>query len=425
MPTNALVTYGPVATCKIACHAVRLAMPKIRDILRPEPVPSAGNDSPSVKRARTRLRSAAVTPLLATLVPGAHAVSIVGGWYAYAAASDPDQLPYDLSFWRAGTSVAGTALATWLAFRRSWAALPISVATAAVASGLGAAQVVHFGTYVTRTWRTGSWRDRIFNVRMPGLHAVALPLSVASTVAVGPALGARLAAAIPQAFRSRWPLLRSLGLYYMVFALLGHWGEMLFCTCIKYGLIRGGYDRENHMLWDQWLFPFPAEGIVAVLMATLLYPAKNAIHAWVQAQAFARVLPARAVTALAIAATFLINQAVCTAIDFCTGMVANRNYDLWDYRDMPFNYKGQICLQNSLVYGVLSTTAAWWLFPRTERLLATVDSALLDGIFVGLGSFFVFLELLYHVVPRDVAEAMRLLSELLGARGKNDPLPQA
>ncbi len=77
------------------------------------------------------------------------------------------------------------------------------------------------------------------------------------------------------------------------------------------------------------------------------------------------------------------------------------------------------------MYGVLSTTAAWWLFPRTERLLATVDSALFDGIFVGLGSFFVFLELLYHVVPRDVAEAMRLLSELLDACGKNDPLPQA
>jgi hypothetical protein len=184
---------------------------------------------------------------------------------------------------------------------------------------------------------------------------------------------------------------------------------MLFCTGIKYGLIRGGYDRENHMLWDQWLFPFPAEGIVAVLMALFLYPTKNAVHVWVRAKAMAGLLPVEAVTAIALAATFLLNQAVCTAIDYGTGMVANRNYELWDYRDMPFNFQGQICLQNSLVYGVLSTTAAWWLFPRTERLLATTNPAVLDGVMVGLGSFFVFLELLYHVVPRDVEQTLRLL----------------
>jgi hypothetical protein len=33
----------------------------------------------------------------------------------------------------------------------------------------------------------------------------------------------------------------------------------------------------------------------------------------------------------------------------------------------------------------------------------------LDGVLVGLGSFFVFLELLYHVVPRDVEQTLRLL----------------
>ena len=413
MRSKRRISYGPIATCKILCLAARHAVPRLAEILLPSVPAGIGSDEAGTARARRHLRAAAAAPLVATLVPGAHAASIVGGWYAYAAASDPDQLPYDLSFWRAGTSIAGTALATWLAFRRSPAALPASVVAAALTSGLGAAQVTQGGTYVTRTWRKGSWRDRLFNVRMPALHTVALPLSVASTLAVGPAFGAHIARALPDALRLRWPLLRSLGLYYMVFALLGHWGEMLFCTGIKYGLIRGGYDRENHMLWDQWLFPFPAEGTVAVLMALFLYPAKNAIHAWMQAQAFARLMPARAVTALAIAATFLIDQAVCTAIDFGTGMVANQNYELWDYRDMPFNYKGQICLQNSLVYGVLSTTAAWWLFPRTERMLAAADPALLDGVFVGLGSVFVFLELLYHVIPRDVTAVLQKVTSLL------------
>ncbi len=417
MPANTLSTYGPMATCRIACHAMRLAIPRLSDIFRSALSAGAPDDAEAMERTRTHVRAAAAAPVLATLVPGAHAASIVGGWYAYAAASDPDRLPYDLSFWRVGASVVGTAMATWLAFRRSYAALPVSIAAAAVSSGLGTAQIVQAGTYVTRTWRKGSWRDRLFNVRMPALHTVALPLSVASTLAVGPMFGARLSALVPAALRTHWPALRGLGLYYMVFSLLGHWGEMLFCTGIKYGLIRGGYDRENHMLWDQWLFPFPAEGLVAVLMALFLYPAKNAIHSGVQAQALAGIVPKEAAFWIALAVTFLLNQAVCTAIDYGTGMVANQNYELWDYRDMPFNFQGQICLQNSLVYGVLSTYAAWRLFPRMERLLATTDAAVLDGVFVGLGSLFVFLELLYHVIPRDVAEALRRLGVTQPALG--------
>ena len=384
MPAGRLFAHGPLATCSIACHAVRIAVPRLRDILRP--VAHRGlADEPRVARATAHVHKAAVAPVLATLVTGAHAASVMGGWYAYAAASDPDRLPYDLSFWRAGASVVGTAMATWLALRRSSAAVPVSVASAAVACGLGAVQTALGDSYVTRTWGKGTWRDRLFNAWMPAFHAVALPLSAVSTLAVGRVAEARLAPMVPAAVRLHWPRLRGLGLYYMVFALVGHWGEMLFCTGIKYGLIRGGYDRENHMLWDQWLFPFPAEGVVAVLMALLLYPAKNAIHSWVRARALAGLVPAGAATAIALAMTFVINQAVCTAIDYGTGMVANRNYELWDYRDMPYNFQGHICLQNSLVYGVLSTTASWWLYPRTERLLSTVDSSVLDGAFVALG----------------------------------------
>ena len=102
---------------------------------------------------------------------------------------------------------------------------------------------------------------------------------------------------------------------------------------------------------------------------------------------------------MAIADTFFLNQIVCTSIDYLTGMVANQNFELWDYRDMPLNFQGQICLQNSLVYTVIATLGVWQLFPCMERGLARVSDTVLDGVFVGLGSFFVFLELLYHVLP--------------------------
>ena len=117
MPANTLSTYGPMATCRIACHAMRLAIPRLSDIFRSALSAGAPDDAEAMERTRTHVRAAAAAPVLATLVPGAHAASIVGGWYAYAAASDPDRLPYDLSFWRVGASVVGTAMATWLAFR--------------------------------------------------------------------------------------------------------------------------------------------------------------------------------------------------------------------------------------------------------------------------------------------------------------------
>ena len=380
------MTRSPLATCRIALDATRRAIPRLAEIMRP----TAAAVSPVVARA-----AEALPPIAPDAIPAATLAS----WYAYAAASDPDALPYDLSFWRAGVSVVGTALSTWLGLRGSTAAVPVAAGTVAAATGLSTLQVARHGTYVTRTWRPGSWRDIVFNQAMPALHASFLPLSIAAAYSPGPAIAPRVISHIPEALRSRWPLLRRLGLYYMVFSILGHWGEILFCIGIKHGLIRGGYDRENHMLWDQWLFPFPAEGSVAVLTALFLYPAKMAIERHHHKFVEIGYLSGGVALGLSVALTFFLNQIVCTSVDFTTGLVANQNYELWDYRDMPFNYKGQICLQNSLVYGVLSTSAAWLLFPRMEHLMATASSAVLDGAFVGLGSFFVFLELLYHVLP--------------------------
>ena len=41
---------------------------------------------------------------------------------------------------------------------------------------------------------------------------------------------------------------------------------------------------------------------------------------------------------------------IITAVELLTGLVANRDYSVWDYRGMPFNYHGQICLPYSLLW---------------------------------------------------------------------------
>ncbi len=170
------------------------------------------------------------------------------------------------------------------------------------------------------------------------------------------------------------------------------------------------------MLWDQWLFPFPAEGTAAVLISLFLSPLKDLLQRRAHTLSGRGVIPVAGELPLAFVASFLANQLVCTAIDYGTGIVANRSFELWDYQDMPYNFQGQVCLQNSLFYTAVATACTWWLFPTAEHGIAKAGETTIEGAFVGLGSLFVFLELLYHVVPRDVGGFVRAPRQPAGAR---------
>ena len=39
-----------------------------------------------------------------------------------------------------------------------------------------------------------------------------------------------------------------------------------------------------------------------------------------------------------------------TAVEYACGRIWNRNFRVWDYRRMPLNYRGQICLPYSLLW---------------------------------------------------------------------------
>ena len=78
-------------------------------------------------------------------------------------------------------------------------------------------------------------------------------------------------------------------------------------------------------------------------------------------------------------------------------MVANRNYELWDYRDMPFNFQGQICLQNSLIYTTAATLIAWVAYPARERWLRRVPSDLANFVYSGFMPAYAFLCATYFI----------------------------
>ena len=183
-----------------------------------------------------------------------------------------------------------------------------------------------------------------------------------------------------------WPWFRNLGIYYCTFSIFGHWAEIGFCWLIVLGVVMGDYDFTHAQLWDWWLCPYPAEGIAVVLIALVLYPVKE----WLYKKFGGRTLPTLVVS-------FLINMLVCASIDFTTGITSNANYELWDYRALPFNFMGQIVLQNTLVYSIAATFIVWVLYPLMAKALHRMPRRVANTLFVGLVAFYLFLELLYYV----------------------------
>lgn len=46
----------------------------------------------------------------------------------------------------------------------------------------------------------------------------------------------------------------------------------------------------------------------------------------------------------------LMGTITITSVELLTGLLFNRDYGVWDYRSMPGNYYGQICLPFSLLW---------------------------------------------------------------------------
>lgn len=58
-----------------------------------------------------------------------------------------------------------------------------------------------------------------------------------------------------------------------------------------------------------------------------------------------------------------------TALELATGLVVNRRHRVWDYRDIRWNYRGQICLLYSLLWMPVSLFAGA-LYRITEKRLS-------------------------------------------------------
>lgn len=53
----------------------------------------------------------------------------------------------------------------------------------------------------------------------------------------------------------------------------------------------------------------------------------------------------------------ILGSGICTAGELVTGLAVNRDYSVWDYRQLPGNFRGQISVPFSLLWMPLSAVA--------------------------------------------------------------------
>ena len=53
----------------------------------------------------------------------------------------------------------------------------------------------------------------------------------------------------------------------------------------------------------------------------------------------------------------LLGAGIITGVELLTGLLVNRQYQVWDYRHLPYHFHGQICLLYSLLWIPVSIMA--------------------------------------------------------------------
>ena len=80
----------------------------------------------------------------------------------------------------------------------------------------------------------------------------------------------------------------------------------------------------------------------------------------------------------------LLGAAAITAVELVAGLLVNRDWRVWDYRGMPGNLMGQVCLPYSALWAGLSL-AAMVLYPRAEKAARKAIFPIKKGLQRGFG----------------------------------------
>ena len=67
----------------------------------------------------------------------------------------------------------------------------------------------------------------------------------------------------------------------------------------------------------------------------------------------------------------LMAASIVTVMELLCGLIVNRSYGVWDYRQMPLNFLGQICLPFFAAWMPLGLFAMW-LYGKADNMLKRI-----------------------------------------------------
>jgi uncharacterized membrane protein len=180
---------------------------------------------------------------------------------------------------------------------------------------------------------------------------------------------------------------RDLAMFFMVFAVVGHWMERAYGLFLFH--VTGTYD-PTAPLWQDFLSPFNIYGVGAVVCILLLFTLKCFLER--KLQNFWLVL----------LVSYIANTLACTLIELIAGLLTNYpdasgHLIYWDYSNLPFNFMGQICLQNALCFGLVATLMVWNVYPAIEGLIRRCSQDTINVVFVVILIVYLLLSAFYLV----------------------------
>jgi uncharacterized membrane protein len=182
---------------------------------------------------------------------------------------------------------------------------------------------------------------------------------------------------------------RDVVMYFIVFSVVGHWMEIAYSTFARYVL--GIYDSTAPM-WQSLFAPFTIYGVGMVICVLLLYPLKMVLDEKLKH------------TSLVLPLSFVANTVACTALELGVGLALNvpdasGHLIYWDYSNIPLNFMGQICLQNSLAFGMVATLMVWVLYPALECFVLARPRDGVNMVFAAIVTVYLMLAAAYIVNP--------------------------
>ena len=89
---------------------------------------------------------------------------------------------------------------------------------------------------------------------------------------------------------------------------------------------------------------------------------------------------------LRLLAYFLLAALIPTLAELATGAFFFRRFGLrlWDYSALRYNFRGYVCLEFSLLWGVLITAGMAWLYPRIRKAVSKIPRHLAGVMAIAL-----------------------------------------